>query len=195
MLRVGLTGGIGAGKTTVARIFGALGVPLFFADDSARALMDNDPVLRAQITALLGVGAYTSSGLDRAAVSKAVFGNSALRESLNALVHPVTAAAGDAWFEAQTTPYAIKEAAIFFETGGDKAMDVMIGVSAPEPLRISRTMKRSGLFREGVLSRIASQMPQEEKMGRCTFVIQNDDITALLPQVLSVNEALLKMAI
>jgi dephospho-CoA kinase len=193
-LKVGITGGIGSGKTTVCHFFELLGIPVFYADEAARALMDDDPALKAGIASLFGEGVYKSGKLDRAAVSAAVFGNPEKLNALNALVHPASVAAAARWLERQATPYALKEAAIFFESGTYAGMDVMVGVRAPQELRIARAMSRSGLTRDEVLSRMARQMDEDEKMARCDYVIVNDGRQAVIPQTLALHEALLARA-
>ncbi len=187
MLKVGITGGIGSGKSTVCILFELLGIPVFYADEAARTLMDTDPALQATIVSLFGEGIYNSGVLNRAALSKVVFGNPAKLAALNAVVHPASIAAAQRWFAVQKAPYAIKEAAIFFESGSQTGMDLMMGVSAPEELRIARTIKRSGMNREQVLARIGRQMNEAEKMSRCDFVVINDDLHAVLPQVLALD--------
>jgi dephospho-CoA kinase len=192
MLKVGITGGIGSGKTTVCGLFEVLGIPVFYADDAARALMDEDVALKAAIGALFGNHIYHAGRLDRAAVSAAVFGNPEKLTALNALVHPASVAAAERWLLQQHTPYAVKEAAIFFESGTHTGMNVMIGVSAPVEVRIARAIARSGLTRAEVLARIARQMDDAEKMRRCDYVINNDGAAAVLPQVLSLHEKMLE---
>jgi dephospho-CoA kinase len=194
MLKVGITGGIGSGKTTVCQLFEILGIPVFYADEAARALMEEDPSLVASISALFGESIYQHGKLDRAAVSAAVFGRPEKLAALNALVHPAALAAARQWLERQETPYSIKEAAIFFEAGTDVDIDIMIGVSAPVEVRIARAMSRSGMTREEVLGRMARQMDEDEKMSRCDYVIINDGNTALIPQVLRLHEELLSKA-
>lgn len=193
MLKVGITGGIGSGKSTVCAFFELLGVPVFYADDAAKQAMDDDPELKAGISDLFGPAIYVSGKLDRPALSKAVFGNPDKLAALNALVHPAAIKAGERWMAAQQSPYVIKEAAIFFESGSNKAMDLMIGVSAPEELRIKRAVAR-GLSREDVLSRISRQMDEAEKMGLCNYIIVNDDQQALIPQVLRLHRSLTERA-
>lgn len=195
MLSVGITGGIGSGKSTACRIFELLGIPVFYADEAARRLMDEDPDLRAAISRLLGPDVYENDILDRKKVSASVFGDPERLQALNALVHPAARKAANDWAKRQTTPYTLKEAAIFFESGTAADMDLMIGVSAPKELRISRAMDRSGLSREQVLARMSEQMDEEEKMSRCQFVIINDDQQALIPQVLGLHQKLLALSI
>ena len=191
MLKVGVTGGIGAGKSVVCRVFHTLGIPVFNADDTAKQLMETDLALVTAIQSLFGNNIYIDGKLDRKKLAAIVFEQPALLLQLNALVHPATIAYGNQWMAAQTSPYVIKEAAIFFESGSYKEMDIMIGVSAPENIRISRAMRREGMTREKVMQRIASQMDDTEKMSRCDYVIINDGTTAIIPQVLQVHQALL----
>lgn len=187
MLKVGITGGIGAGKSTVCALFEVLGIPVLYADDAARLLMETDAALIAGIKALGGEAIYNEGRLDRKALAALVFGNAPKLAALNALVHPATIRHAAAWMTAQTAPYALKEAAIFFESGSAADMDVMIGVSAPDELRMARVMQRAALTREEVLARMAKQLPQDEKMARCDFVITNDDVQAVMPQVLALD--------
>ncbi|MBW7914055.1 MAG: dephospho-CoA kinase [Taibaiella sp.] len=191
MLKVGVTGGIGAGKSVVCRVFHTLGIPVFNADDTAKQLMETNPALVTAIQSLFGSNIYMDGRLDRKKLASIVFEQPALLQQLNALVHPATIAFGNQWMATQTSPYVIKEAAIFFESGSYKEMDVMIGVSAPENIRINRAMQREGMTREKVMQRIASQMDDTEKMSRCDYVIINDGTTAIIPQVLQVHRALL----
>ena len=192
MLKVGITGGIGSGKSVVCEVFKTLGIPVFNADDTARYLMENDEILIKGIRNLLGDEVYTNGKLDRKKVSAIVFLEPDKLKKLNALVHPATIQYSKRWIDNQVTPYLIKEAAIFFETGSNKDMNAMIGVSAPTELRIRRAMERSGITREKVLTIMAQQMNEEEKMRRCDFVIINDDRTPVLPQVLKIHDLLLE---
>ncbi len=192
MLKVGITGGIGSGKSTVCRFFEVLGIPVFYADEAARALMDEDDNLKAGIAGLFGAQMYPSGKLDRPALSAAVFSSPEKLAALNAIVHPASIAAAGRWFASQVSPYALKEAAIFFESGSHTDMDLMIGVSAPAELRIIRTMARSGLSRDDVRARMSRQMDEEQKMSRCDFVIVNDDTSAVIPQAIAIHEALLQ---
>lgn len=194
MLKVGVTGGIGSGKSVVCQVFKTLGIPVFDADAAARNLMEQDVALVANIKKLLGDNVYNAGKLQRDKVASLVFNHPQRLQALNALVHPATIAYGAQWIASQQTPYAIKEAAIFFESGSYKEMDAMIGVYAPEELRISRTMKRNNTSRAEVEKRIAQQMNEDEKMKRCDYVITNDDQTAIIPQVLTLHQTLLKKA-
>ncbi len=192
MLKVGITGGIGSGKSVVCHVFAALGIPVFKADDAARHLMNTDAELKMRIVDLLGASVYAGGTLNSAAVSAIIFSNPEKLQQLNALVHPATIAYAERWIGEQVSPYIIKEAAIFFESGSNKGIDIMIGVSCPLALRISRAMNRSNLTREKVVEIIARQMPQEDKMNLCDHIIVNDDVQAVLPQVLALHEILLE---
>jgi dephospho-CoA kinase len=194
MLKVGITGGIGSGKTTVCQVFEALGIPVFYADRAAKYLMEHDATLVDNIKLLFGADVYQGGKIDRQKVSSIVFNQPDILERLNAIIHPATIRYGQQWMEKQISPYVIKEAAIFFESGSYKDMDVMIGVSAPQTLRIWRTIGRDNITQEKVLERMSNQMNEEEKMKRCDYVIINDDKTAILPQVLKIHEALLQKA-
>ncbi len=192
MLKVGITGGIGSGKTVVCRLFEVLGIPVFYADMAARRLTDNDPVVVAAIKEIFGEDIYTAHGLDRKKIGEIVFVRPDKLQQLNEIVHPATIRDAAIWMEQQATHYAIKEAAIFFESGSNKAIDVMIGVSAPLDVRIQRAMERDASTRDEVLLRISRQMNEEEKMGLCDYVINNDGQRALIPQVMELHHLLLE---
>lgn len=194
MLKVGITGGIGSGKSVVCRVFATLGIPVFNADDVARYLMENDTDLIQSITRLFGDDTYINAKLNREKIANVVYKDPIKLQQLNALVHPATITYGNSWHQSQNTRYTIKEAAIFFESGSYKDMDVMVGVSAPTDLRIERAMKRGNVTREKVMDIIAHQMDEAEKMKRCNHVIINDDNTPILPQVLKLHELLLATA-
>jgi dephospho-CoA kinase len=191
MLKVGITGGIGSGKSVVCQVFSTLGIPVFNADDTAKYLMESDAELVRSICGLLGSDVYNSGKLDRAKVAALIYNDNSKLAALNALVHPATIKYAEHWFGSHTAPYAIKEAAIFFESGSYKDIDVMIGVFAPLDLRIERAMKRSNFTREKVLGIVANQMNEDEKMKRCDHIIINDDTTAVLPQILALHQIML----
>ena len=192
MLKVGITGGIGSGKSMVCRVFSTLGIPIFYADDAARYVMEHDIEIIQNIKALFGSEAYIGATLNRTHIAAIVFQNKGKLAQLNALTHPATIRYGQEWMQQQQAPYIIKEAAIFFETGSDKDMDVMLGVFAPVDLRINRTLHREGMNTEKIKERIALQMDEVEKMKRCDYVITNDEVQAVLPQVLKLHAELLK---
>jgi len=189
MLTIGITGGIGSGKTTVCQIFESLGVPVFNADITAKSIMNTDPDLIAAIKETFGTEAYHENGeLNRKYLASQVFNNQKALNQLNALVHPAAIQASINWVNAQNVPYVIKEAAILFESGSYKNCDFNILVFSPEEIRIERVMKRDGVDEESVRSRINKQMPEEEKKKMADFIIINDGKTALIPQVLKLNE-------
>ncbi len=190
MLRIGLTGGIGSGKSTVAKIFEVLGIPVYYADDAARKLINEDENLKKEIVQHFGIDAYANGKLDRTYISKIVFNNKAKLELLNSITHPAVMHHSEEWMKAQTSIYTIREAALIFESGIDKNLDFVIGVSAPENLRIERTMQRDGITKELVLARMKNQIDEDEKMKRCDFIIYNNEQQLLIPQVLDLHKKL-----
>jgi len=194
MLRIGLTGGIGSGKTTVAMIFEVLGVPVYYADVASKKLMNEDDALQQQIIHHFGKKSYSSGTLNRQYISAIVFSDHAKLALLNSLVHPATIAAAEKWMQQQTTPYAIKEAALIFESNSHKKLDHVIGVAAPYALRLGRSMERNQFSEEEVKARMNQQMNEDEKIAKCNFVIINDEKSLLIPQVNAVHEQLLMLA-
>jgi dephospho-CoA kinase len=192
MLRIGLTGGIGSGKTTVAKIFLALGIPVYFADDAAKRLMSADAELKKLIIQHFGEAAYQQGQPNRKFLAGIVFNDPKKLELLNSLVHPATIQDAERWIQQQTSPYIIKEAALLFESGADKHLDHIIGVYAPEDLRIKRVMERDGLSSEEIRKRIRRQMNEDEKMKRCDIIIHNNETEPVLPQVLKLHEKFMK---
>jgi dephospho-CoA kinase len=190
-LRVGVTGGIGSGKSVVCRIFACLGIPIFNADDAAKYVLTTNAEIRQQVNDILGEDVYLRGGTDTARIGQIIFSDADKRRQLEALLQPLAIAAGNHWMGVQTSPYVIKEAAIFFETGSEKYVDVMVGVSAPADMRIARAMQRNNASRERIEKIIAVQMDDAEKMSRCQYVIINDNTQPLLPQVLSVHKQLI----
>jgi dephospho-CoA kinase len=191
MFRVGITGGIGSGKSTVAHIFKVLGIPVYYADDAAKKIMNEDEELKASILFHFGSQAYENGLLNRSYIASQVFNNQEKLELLNSLVHPATLRDAENWMQKQNTPYAIKEAALIFESGAQEHLDFVIGVSAPESLRILRTMRRDNCSREEVLSRLRKQIPEAVKMRLCDAVIINDDLHLVIPQVMELHKKLL----
>ena len=194
VLRVGLTGGIGSGKSTIAQIFEVLGIPVYYADISAKKLMNENADLRSSITNIFGEQAYTNNILDRKYISSIVFSDPAKLQQLNALVHPATKKDGEAWMQEQTSPYAIHEAALIFEAKVSDRLDLVIGVSSPIELRIKRAMERDKVSREEVLKRMEQQFDEEVKMSKCNFVLINDELQLLIPQVLELHKKLIGLS-
>ena len=194
MLKIGLTGGIGSGKSTVARLFQLLGVPVYYADDRAKTLMNTDAGLRQNIISAFGEASYTGDQLNRAHIAAIVFNDKEKLKLLNSLVHPVTIADSESWMHSQTTSYAVREAALIFESKVNLQLDYVIGVSAPLLLRIQRLTDRDQVTPEEIEKRISSQMNEDEKMGLCDFVIMNDEMQPVIPQVIHLHERFLKLA-
>ncbi len=195
-IRVGLTGGIGAGKSSVAKIFHLLGVPVYYADDRAKHLMNTEPELRKAITDLFGTRAYADDGrINRPYLAKEAFGNPEKLQALEAIVHPAVFRDTERWEEEhEDAPYTLREAALLFESGNYKNLDRIITVSAPEEVRIERILKRDKVPRKAILARIRRQWPEEEKIERSDFVIINDGRHLLIPQVLDIHQKLLQIA-
>jgi dephospho-CoA kinase len=191
MLKIGLTGGIGSGKTTVAQIFEVLAIPVYYADQAAKDLMNHDPELKKQIISAFGSEVYKKGKLDRGYLGTMVFADAEKLALLNSFVHPATLRHATEWMKNQQTAYAIKEAALIFEAGLEKFFDYIIGVTAPESLRVKRVIERDQVTEENVMLRMQQQMDEKEKISRCDFVIVNDGVQPLLPQVLHIHKTLL----
>lgn len=187
MLRIGLTGGIGSGKSTIASIFEVLGIPVYYADTAAKHLMNTDASIKAAIINVFGKGSYNDKGLNRQYLASMVFNNPPRLAKLNAIVHPATIKDAGDWMVKQNAPYVIKEAALIFESGSKKYLDFVMGVSSPEKLRIERTMRRENITEEAVLARMKNQMDEEMKMGLCDFVVVNDEKEMVMKQVLKLH--------
>jgi dephospho-CoA kinase len=187
--QIGITGGIGAGKSTVTRIFAALRVPVYDADSRAKGLMHTDPVLRAGITEAFGPQSYTPAGLNRHYLAATVFKDPDQVARLNRLVHPRVGDDYAAWVrEHAGFAYVLKEAALLFESGSFRSLDRVIAVSAPLPLRIRRVMHRDPHRTEAeVMTIMSRQMDEAEKLSRADYVVHNDEKTLLIPQVLHLD--------
>jgi dephospho-CoA kinase len=194
MIKIGLTGGIGSGKTTVAKIFELLGIPVYYADDAAKRIMNEDEELKTAIQKQFGKDAYDNEGLNRTFLSAKVFPDPAQLEILNSLVHPATIRDAAKWMSQQKTSYTIKEAALIFESGSAEHLDYVIGVYAPAQLRIKRAMERNHLSHEEVTQRINKQLDENIKIKLCDFVIYNDEQHLLIPQVMELHKKLLSFS-
>jgi len=194
MIKIGLTGGIGSGKTTVAKIFELLGIPVYYADDAAKRIMNEDEELKTAIQKQFGKDAYDNEGLNRTFLSAKVFTDPSRLEILNSLVHPATIGDAAKWMSQQKTSYTIKEAALIFESGSAEHLDYVIGVYAPTHLRIKRAMERNHLSHEEVTQRINKQLDENIKMKLCDFVIYNDEQHLLIPQVIELHKKLLSFS-
>ena len=195
MLKVAITGGIGSGKSLVCQVFKTLGIPIFDADAVSNQLVEHDAALKTAIIELFGKEAYKNNIYNRKYIASIVFSQAEMLQALNALIHPKAIEAAKQWFEKQQSPYAIKEAAILFESNAEKDIDIIIGVTAPEQIRVKRVMQRTGYSKDEVIKRIQQQMPDEEKMAKCNYVIQNNDADAILPQILQIHQQLINKSV
>ena len=194
MIKVGLTGGIGSGKSTVAAIFEKFGIPVFYADQEAKWLLNRDPEIKTALIEAFGSDLYTENGLDRKKLAGIIFEDKTAIKKVNGVVHPAVYQRFEDWSARQKSPYVLQEAAILFETGGYKRMDQNILVSAPVRLRIHRIKSRDGSTVEEIKSRMANQWEESHKIPLADFVILNDGSQMLLPQIKSVHEDLLRFA-
>ena len=190
---IGLTGGIGSGKSTIAKVFANLGIPVFDADNTAKTLMNSNPIVKEKLIAAFGAEVYTNDNqiLNRAYLSKLVFSDQHKLALLNSIVHPITIQAALDWAATQNTLYVIKEAALFFESGATVGVHKIIGVSAPKAVRINRVMKRDHCSKAEVEQRMTHQIEESLKMKLCDWVIVNDDLQLVLPQVVALHETIL----
>ncbi|SFO14443.1 dephospho-CoA kinase [Algoriphagus ornithinivorans] len=189
---VGITGGIGSGKSTVAKIFEILGIPVYYADDRAKSLMNHDSGLKKQIIQEFGEESYTSEGdLNRKYLASTVFSDPEKVKKINSLVHPAVGRDFEIWASSQSTPYVLKEAALIFETGGEKKVDAVINVSSPLKIRVNRVLMRDPhRSLEQINQIIDQQIPDEDKNERADFVIKNTENKMLIPQVLEIHQKL-----
>jgi dephospho-CoA kinase len=196
MLKIGITGNIGSGKTTVSKMFEVLGISVFYADAAAKNIMTTDPVLITDIKKAFGDAAYLADGsLDRKYIANIVFNNDKELAKLNALTHPAVFRAFDAWVaNIKNVPYVIKEAALLFESTSYKMCDYSLLVTAPLELRIDRVTKRDHITRPQVEAREAKQFTEAKKRELADYIIENDETQLLIPQVLKLHEAFLQLA-
>ncbi|MDG2164379.1 MAG: dephospho-CoA kinase [Flavobacteriales bacterium] len=187
MIKVGLTGGIGSGKTTVANIFKQLGVPIYFSDDRAKYLMLNNQFLRESLISLFGDKVVLNGLLNRSYIASKVFSNPKELIKLNGLVHPFVQKDFDDWSASQCSVYVIKEVAILFETGTNKLLDKVVLVESPKDLKVSRVMLREGMTNEEVLMRMSKQWPDDQKRTYADYIIYNDEENPLINQILKLH--------
>jgi dephospho-CoA kinase len=195
MFKVGITGGIGSGKTTVCKIFELQKIPVFYADLEAREIMSSDDQLIAEVKAAFGADIYTSERtLNRSKLAKLVFNNDFLLAELNSLVHPAVFRAFDKWVGRQTAPYVIKEAALLFESGSYKDCQATILVKSPHDLKIKRVIERDSIGEADILKRMAKQLSDSEKESLSDYTLQNNEQDLLIPQVLKLHQNFLKLS-
>lgn len=189
---VGLTGGIGSGKTTILKYFQSLGIPVYIADDEAKALMNRSKVIKRQLIELFGKEAYKEDMLNRSYLSSKIFNNKRLLIKMNAIVHPKVASHFKAWLKNQDSLYVIKEAAIIFENNHQDQYDLIITVIADETLRIERVMQRDGSSKEKIKTIINNQWSDEDKIKASDFVIINNNLEEAKKQALKIHNSLLE---
>lgn len=189
---VGITGGIGSGKTTVAKMFKSLGIPIYIADDEAKKLMNSSKVIRKKLITLLGESSYTENGLNKSYISSRIFKNKELLTKINAIVHPKVKTHFERWLKKQNAPYILKEAAIIFENNLQAQFDLIIIVTADTEARVNRVIKRDGSDRKKVMSVIENQLPDEVKISKSDYVIFNNDLEKTKIQVAEIHSKILK---
>jgi dephospho-CoA kinase len=189
MIRIGVTGGIGSGKSLVCRVFSLLGVPVYTADEAAKNLMEHDPQITKDLTGVFGSSIYEGEKLNRSKLAGLIFENPELLSEVNRIVHPRVAHDFNEWCTSFTNaPFVIQESALLFESNTFKHFDYIVLVTAPEEIRIQRVLGRPEMTREKILRIMRNQLPEEEKIVRSHFIINNDETTLILPLLLSIYE-------
>lgn len=194
MTIVGLTGGIGSGKTTVAKAFAKLGVPVYIADEEAKSLMKHSKIIKRKLIKLFGPEAYVENELNKPFLANIIFSDKTYLEKMNTIVHPKVARHFEKWVLKQTAAYVIKEVAILFENGGDKSCDLIITVTAPIDTRIKRLLKRDNTTKEKIKAIMKNQWTDEEKIKHSHFVIENINLEATQAQVAKIHEEILRQS-
>jgi dephospho-CoA kinase len=192
IMKLGVTGGIGSGKTTVCKVFGVLGIPVFYADAEASNVMSSNPLIRAGINRIAGEDFYSGGELDRKRLASLIFSNPHALKKVNSLVHPAVFENFLKWTSEQNAPYVIMEAAILFESGAADLVDRIATVTAPVAERVARVTRRNTLSREQVMDRINSQMDDKERIKRSDYVISNADNEMIIPVILKIHEDLIE---
>lgn len=192
MIIVGLTGGIGSGKTTVAKQFAALGVPVYIADEEAKKLMHTSKVIKRKLIQLFGEQAYVNHELNKPFIANIIFNDKTYLDKMNAIVHPKVASHFIKWVKKQNAPYVIKEVAILFENGGYKQCDYIITVTAPKSLRVERLLKRDTTTTQKIAAIMNNQWPDHKKVALSNFVIENITLEKTMNQVIKINKEILK---
>jgi len=190
MKKIGITGGIGSGKTYISKVFTSLGIPVFNADVESKKLMTTSKILMELVKAEFGEGIYTNHNLNKEKLASIVFSDKIKLEKLNSLVHPIVKAEFEKWCAKQTSDYVIKEAAILFESKANIGLDAVICVSAPLELRIKRSMERDNSTEKEIKNRIENQISQEEKENLSDYIIVNDEKEMLLSQIIKLHKLL-----
>ncbi len=192
-IKLGVTGGIGSGKTSVCRVFKVLGIPVFAADYEAKEIMNSDVYVKDKINSIAGKDLYHEGILDRPGLASLIFNNKILLEKVNSLIHPIVFDRFIRWESDQSAPYVIMEAAILFESGAVNLVDRIATIIAPDEERIERVMRRNNLTREQILERIDSQISDEARISRSDYLIYNSDKDMIIPVILKIHEDLIML--
>jgi dephospho-CoA kinase len=190
--KLGITGGIGSGKTSVCKVFNVLGIPSFLADPEAKLIMENDNSIMKRLNSITGKNLYAGGILDRMELARLIFNDDSLLIKVNALIHPIVLEHFGEWVKKQQAPYVIMEAAIMFESGADKCVDRVATVVAPVEERVNRVIYRNKLTREQVLDRIRNQMDDDIRIKLSHYVIHNSENDMIIPAILKIHDDILK---
>ena len=190
--RIGVTGGIGSGKTSVCRVFNVLGIPVFSADQAASEIMNTNSEIIRSINSLSGTDMYPGGSLDREKLASLIFNDKTLLKKINSLVHPVIFDQFKAWADKQTTQYVVIEAAILFESGFSNLVDKVVTVVAPLDERVERVIKRNKLSRDQVMERVRNQMDDESRLKLSDYVISNSENEMIVPAILEIHQDIIR---
>jgi len=193
VIKLGVTGGIGSGKTSVCKVFNILGIPVFLADEEAKKIMEVDTGIILRLNTIAGKNLYASGTLDRAELATLIFNNHSMLEAVNSVVHPAVFSKFYEWAKKQTAPYVIIETAILFESGGREKVNRIVTVTAPVEERIARVISRSNITKEEVMARIKNQMSDSDKIKLSDYVIDNSENAMIIPAILNVHSDILKL--
>lgn len=191
--RLGITGGIGSGKSTVCRTFEILGIPVFYSDDVAREIMNTNDVLKTKLNAIVKQDVYNSGLLDRQRLASLIFNDPDLLAEVNSLVHPYVFREFESWVDRQNTDYVILEAAILFEAHAESSVNRILAVTAPVEERIKRVISRNNMTRKQILDRIRNQISEKEMIERSDLIINNAENEMIIPQVIDIHNNIMQL--
>ena len=194
MIKIGITGGIGSGKTLISSVIEHIGYPVFYSDIEAKIILEKDQKVKSEMVELFGEDIYILNKLNRQLLSNLLFSNKSLIEKVNCIIHPIVRLKFDEWSKSKKTPIVFNEAAILFETEAYKKFDASILVIAPQEVRLERVMLRDGLSKEQIISRINNQWLDEDKINLASYVISNDGSEPILYQIENVIDQLLLLS-
>jgi dephospho-CoA kinase len=192
-LKLGVTGGIGSGKTTVCKVFAVLGIPIFSADIEAKRIQDSDPEVQNKINSIAGKDLFASGRLDRAELARLIFSNKDLLGKVNSVIHPAVFRYFREWVQRQDSPYSIMEAAILFESGAYRMMDRIVTVVTPLEERIERLEKGNKMSREQIIGRVKNQIDDESRIRQSDYIIFNSENDMIIPAIIGIHDAMLKL--